>query len=249
MRFFSRRSVPERRIEELSVDVNGDVVPVAVKRNGRARRLILRFDAATGRPVVTLPKRTPLAEGERFLRNHADWLTARLDRRPVATPFRNGAVFPLRGEPCRILHRSGRGLVRVESDAAGPVLIVHGEAGHARRRVTDWLKREARRDLQIAVSRHAAALGRSPSGIRIGDAKSRWGSCSSFGVLSFSWRLVLAPPEVLGYLAAHEVAHLAEMNHGPRFWAAVRMLDPSYESARAWLKRHGAGLHAIGREP
>jgi predicted metal-dependent hydrolase len=113
--------------------------------------------------------------------------------------------------------------------------------------LVDWLKREARRDLEAAVARHVAALGKQPFALRVGDAKSRWGSCSARRVLTFSWRLILAPPHVLDYLAAHEVAHLAEMNHGARFWALVRQLDPKHEAARTWLKRHGGDLHAVGR--
>jgi predicted metal-dependent hydrolase len=123
-------------------------------------------------------------------------------------------------------------------------LHVPGQAAHLARRVIDTLKQEARKDFSAAVSRHCAALGVPLAPIRIGDAASRWGSCSTRGGLAFSWRLVLAPPEVLGYLAAHEVAHLREMNHGSAFWAIVARLDPHFRTHRAWLKRHGAGLHA-----
>jgi predicted metal-dependent hydrolase len=240
MRFALKRG-PER----LAVNIAGREIPVAVKRNPRARRLILRLDAATGLPVVTLPTRTSLSQGEAFLRKNTAWLATRLGRQPAATPFRGGGVFPLRGEPCGITHRGGRGLVRL--DPAGMQLSVPGETEHVARRVTDWLKREARHDLTAAVGRYSKALATPYTSLRIGDAASRWGSCSSAGVLTFSWRLILAPPYVLDYLAAHEVAHLAEMNHGPRFWELVRGLDPQYERARAWLKAHGAGLHAIGR--
>ena len=120
------------------------------------------------------------------------------------------------------------------------MLSVPGEPEFLARRVTEWLRREARRDLERAVARHAKALGRKPGGLRVGDPKSRWGSCSSKGVLTFSWRLVLAPPRVLDYLAAHEVAHLKEMNHGRKFWALVERLDPDYEAARAWLNKSPA---------
>ena len=114
-------------------------------------------------------------------------------------------------------------------------------------RITDWLRSQARGDLTAAVSDHAATIGAEINALRIGDAKSRWGSCTRRGVLSFSWRLILAPPFVLDYLAAHEVAHLAEMNHGPAFWRLVARLNPDLETARAWLKTHGPDLHAVGR--
>ncbi len=145
------------------------------------------------------------------------------------------------------MHSGGRGLVRLEGEDGATILSVAGEPSFLSRRVMDWLKREARRDLQAAVARHTEALGRKHTGLRVGDARSRWGSCTAAGVLTFSWRLVLAPSHVLDYLAAHEVAHLAEMNHGPDFWALVDRLDPRHRAARAWLKQHGAGLHAVGR--
>jgi predicted metal-dependent hydrolase len=236
----------KRGPESLLVEVDGREILVAVKRNPRARRLILRVDAASGLPVVTLPARAPLAQAESFLRKHVGWLQGRLGRIPGEVPFADGGVFPLRGTPCRIVHRGGRGLVRLETGGE-PLLSIPGAPEHVARRVADWLKREARGDFQHSVARHAEALGKRPGRLRIGDARSRWGSCTAKGTLTFSWRLVLAPPQVLDYLAAHEVAHLAEMNHGPKFWALVRRLDPQHETARAWLKRHGPGLHAIGR--
>jgi predicted metal-dependent hydrolase len=244
MRFASKRG-PER----LLVEVAGREVPVAVRRNARARRLILRVDAASGLPVVTLPERAPLKQGETFLHRNIGWLEARLRRQSGSVPFCDGAVFPLRGEPCRIAHRGGRGLVELEGSDSGLVLSVPGAISHLPRRVADFLKREARRDFAAAVERHAAALGRKPRGLRVGDARSRWGSCSSRGVLTFSFRLIFAPPHVLDYLAAHEVAHLAELNHGPRFWAHVRRLCPGHAPARAWLKQNGSSLHTIGRAP
>jgi len=238
----------KRGPESLSIQAAGRELSVAVKRNARARRLILRLDAVSGLPVLTLPARTSLAQGEKFLSDHIGWLEARLARRPSGAPFRDAALFPLRGAPCRIEHRGGRGLVRLEDSVDALVLSVPGDDAHLPRRVADWLKREARRDLESAVRRHAAALGKVPAAIRIGDARSRWGSCTSAGALSFSWRLILAPPHVLDYVAAHEAAHLVEMNHSRAFWALVRRLDPEHQAARAWLKRNGAGLHAIGRD-
>jgi predicted metal-dependent hydrolase len=127
------------------------------------------------------------------------------------------------------------------------VLHVPGQPEFVSRRVTNWLRGEARRDLERAVARHADALGRQPTRIRVADPKSRWGSCSSKGALTFSWRLVLAPPRVLDYLVAHEVAHLREMNHGRRFWSLVERLDPDYEVARAWLNNSGVALSSVGR--
>lgn len=237
----------KRAPEKLFIASAGRRISVVIKRNPRARRLILRVDEALGLPVLTLPSRTSLTSGEDFLRRNLAWLEERLERLSPPSPFSPGSMFPLRGSPCRIVSRRGRGIVTLERRESGLVLNVPGEPEFLARRVKEWLRREARRDLERAVLRHAEAIGRKPKGIRIGDPKSRWGSCSSRGVLTFSWRLVLAPAKVLDYLAAHETAHLREMNHGAKFWALVEKLDPDYEAARAWLNKGGIALAAVGR--
>ena len=95
----------------------------------------------------------------------------------------------------------------------------------------------------------AQRVGRRPAGVRIKDTRAQWGSCTPQGILSFSWRLVLAPPFVLRYVAAHEVAHLVELNHSAAFWRLNEQLDPDHAQARAWLRRHGRMLHAVGTRP
>ena len=126
------------------------------------------------------------------------------------------------------------------------LLCVAGEAPHVGRRVGDYLRREAQRDLSAASRRAAELLGVSVKRISVRDQSSRWGSCSTTGVLSYSWRLILAPPFVLDYLAIHEVAHLVEMNHSPRFWRLVNRMCPDAERAKVWLDTHGADLHRYG---
>jgi predicted metal-dependent hydrolase len=242
MRLFRPRSS-----ERLSIAAASGRISVVIKRNAHAKRLILRVDESLGLPILVLPSRTSIVQGERFLLDHLEWLEERLKRLAPPSPFADGTVFPLRGTPCRIRARRGRGIVTLERGSAEHVLSVPGEPEFLQRRVTEWLRREARRDLERAVARHAEALGRKPGGLRIADPKSRWGSCSAKGVLTFSWRLVLAPPRVLDYLAAHEVAHLREMNHGRKFWVWVERLDPDYETARAWLNKSGVTLSAVGR--
>jgi predicted metal-dependent hydrolase len=236
----------KRGPEKLLIAAAGRRISVAIRRNPRAQRLILRVDEAIGLPVLTLPSRTTLSSAERFLREHLDWLEARLQQLSPPAPFEAGATFPFRGLPCRIKARRGRGLITLERRGDGYRLTVPGEPEFLVRRITDWLRREARRDITAAVARHEKAVGRKAAKIRIADPKSRWGSCSSSRVLTFSWRLVLAPPRVLDYLAAHEVAHLRIMNHGPRFWALVDELDPDNRFARAWLNQAGIGLSAVG---
>ena len=130
-------------------------------------------------------------------------------------------------------------------DEDGPLIRVHGDRGTVPKKVVEFLKRQARADLTKAVTRYSAVLDVKAASITLRDTTSRWGSCSTTGALNFSWRIVLAPPAVLDYLAAHEVAHLREMNHSDAFWALVADICPDYEAQKAWLRAHGSGLHAV----
>ena len=193
--------------------------------------------------VLTIPSRTPLREAHRFLETHRDWLEARLARLPAPILFAPGAVLPLRGVPHMVLHEpDARRGVWVE----GKTIRVSGLRGHVSRRLGDWLRREARIAVTERAHYHAHRLGRPIMRVGVRDTVSRWGSCSSAGVLSFSWRLILAPEPVLDYVAAHEVAHLAERHHGQAFWTLVGWLDPDFKAARTWLRAHGAELHRYG---
>ncbi|WP_209003219.1 M48 family metallopeptidase [Stappia taiwanensis] len=246
MRRLLARLAPEPLPDQLWLTVNGERQAVRLKRNDRAKRYILRLPAG-GDPVLTVPARGTLETARRFAEEHRGWLADRLTRRPESIPFTDGAVIPLRGAPHRVVAGARlRGLVTLRPGEPLPEIEVPGDPRHLARKLTDWLKREARRDLEQAVAVHTARLGRSHAGLSLKDTRSRWGSCTATGRLSFSWRLVLAPPEILDYVAAHEVAHLAEMNHGPRFWELCRFLAPQTDDARLWLRREGAGLHLYG---
>lgn len=248
MRFALFRRSPEPEPLDISVQHAGERFRVALRRRPSARRLTLRVSSATGEVVLTIPERTALATAQRFADAHGGWIAARLARVPDRVGFEPGALVPVRGVPHRIDHAPGvRGVVRVRRDEAGhPIIAVSCDGPHVARRVREYLEGEARRDLAAAVARHTAALGIPARRITVRDTRSRWGSCSSKGHLSFSWRLILAPPPVLDYLAAHEVAHLKEMNHSERFWRELRRLCPGTDEAEAWLKRHGAELHRYG---
>jgi predicted metal-dependent hydrolase len=258
------KRLKRRRGESIEVEVDGLEIPLLLRRNPRARRLSLQVSEARRGAVLTMPLYSSYAEADDFLSRHLTWLKERLARLGKAVRFAPGVVIPFRGDAHEIRFVGARrGLVWVEAaedaraactwpNAANlpaeslPLLCVAGEEKHAPRRLLDWLKRQAHADLKLCVDRHANRLGRQPKRIVVRDQTSRWGSCSATGALSFSWRLVLAPPYVLDYLAAHEVAHLAHMNHGPRFWATVRRTMPEHETARAWLRKHGASLHCYG---
>lgn len=239
-----------RPSEPLAIEVVFDrnVYLVRLRRHRQARRYTLRIQSVTREVVLTIPPRGTLKEAREFAQKHGAWIAARLDRLPKAAPFADGVVVPLRGIAHRIDHRRAmRGAVWTETEADGTQLLcVAGQAPHIDRRVGDFLRREARRSLEAASLRYADMLGVHFKRLAVRDQSSRWGSCSTSGALSFSWRLILAPPFVLDYLAAHEVAHLIEMNHSPRFWRLVQKLCPDHQRAKVWLDVHGTDLHRYG---
>ena len=228
--------------------VDGISAPVEVRRHPTARRLTLRVSRTQHAVILTMPRSSDLREADRFLLRNRDWVRERLECVPEPVPLIDGAVFPLRGVPHEIAFEPairGAGVIDIAPRAGRrvPVVSVRGSAEHGPRRLRDWLYAEAARDLHVAVSRYAKALGVKPLRITLRDQKTRWGSCSSAGQLSFSWRLLLAPPVVLDYVAAHEVAHLVHMNHGPRFWRLVDRIMPRSGEAKAWLRIHGMDLY------
>lgn len=235
------------RTDHLDLVTETGTIAVVLRRDRRARNYTLRVRSAGGTPVLTMPTRGSLREAQSFLENHTGWLTRQIEKAPAPRPISDGAEIPFRGIPHLIAHRpESRGTVSADIDENGPVLRVAGAAEHMPRRIFDFMRREARRDLEPAVMRYSNLLEVKPKAIRIRDTVTRWGSCSSSGGLSFSFRLVMAPPFVLEYLAAHEVAHLREMNHSQRFWRLVEGICPDHESARRWLLKEGPTLHAIG---
>jgi hypothetical protein len=217
---------------------------VSIRVSPRARRIALRIDAAERKVELILPFGVPTSQGLRFLAAKQGWIAARLAALPQPVPFAEGVVVPVLGVPHRI---------RREADpAAPPVAIRDGEIrvrcdpAHLERRVRDHLVAMARAEFAERARPLAARIGRKLARVGVRDTKSRWGSCSGRGNLSFSWRLVFAPEPVIEYVVAHEVAHLAEMNHGPRFWRLVESLSPDGAAARAWLKRHRSRLFSYG---
>jgi predicted metal-dependent hydrolase len=254
------------RGETIEVKIRGLDIPMVLRRSARARRFSLQVSEARRGAVLTMPLYSSFADADEFLSRHLDWLKERVAGLSEPVPFTHGAILPLRGY-AHMLRFAGsarrRGVVWIE-DAEDekpapawpervaarrlPRLYVTGEEEHAPRRLLDWLKRQAHLDLKNRVGVHAKRLGLEPTRLYVRDQTTRWGSCSTSGALSFSWRLVLAPPFVLDYLAAHEVAHLGHMNHGPRFWSLVERTMPRHEEARSWLRKHGSSLHRYGAE-
>lgn len=215
---------------------------VSVRVSARARRYRLTL-SPRGEPVITVPASGRWTDAQAFLERNAGWLDARLAHRGDIPALAPGAQLPLRGRDHLLVSKPElRGVVCV---VPGEVHVPGGPA-HFRRRLIDWLKTEARHDLEARCAIHAQTLGVQIASIRLRDQSTRWGSCSSTRNLNFNWRLILAPDFVLDYVAAHEVAHILEMNHAPAFWRTVARALPDYERGKAWLKANGGKLMAIG---
>lgn len=242
LRFVLPKAVPEP--EQLIIAHAGDTLPVTFVRSRRARRASLRVDAARRRIVLTAPLRMARGTAVGFAEAQAGWIAARLKRLPAPRPFVHGAELPLFGAPHRIRHRGDvRGTVWRDGDE----IHVAGRAEHLPRRLRDWLTAELKRRLVPLVHEKAARVDRPVKRITLRDSRSRWGSCGPDATLSFSWRLVFAPPEVIDYLVAHEVAHLVHLDHSQRFWALARSLcDGPMDPPHAWLKRNSETLLQYG---
>ncbi len=230
---------PVKRKQVTVFQVDGEKVVVRTKRNRRARRMTLRIDAANDCAVLVLPSRASLSEGIDFARSKAPWVKEKLESLPPRMPFAPGETIRVKGELLTIRHDKRVG-PRVKRD--GDILRVGGELDDVRDRIVHWLRERARCAIARRVEERAGQVGKRFRRITLRDSRTRWGSCSARGNLSFSWRLILAPVDVMDYVVSHEVAHLAEMNHGPRFWKLVDDLVPKSPRARDWLSRWGTAL-------
>jgi len=229
--------------------IDGEPVPVTFRRHRNARRVILRMDEVGDGILLTVPWGSSYGRALDFAASQAAWIWTQRERRAGPVWLEPGASVPLRGLPHRIDHRpGGRGNVWAEPGPP-PSLAVAGGAQHVGRRVVDWLKQQARHDLEAASRRYAELMAVRYARLSLRDTASRWGSCSSTGALSYSWRLILAPPPVLDYVAAHEVAHLVEMNHSRDFWALVERHCPQARESRRWLKSTGRSLRQYAIRP
>lgn len=221
--------------------------PVRLSVNPRARRISIRIDGRVGEAVLVAPSERQLAQAVAFARTRAGWIAERLTARPERAALSPGATVPVFGRPARLVSTGGAGAARLTEDADGPVIASGGEGEAFARRVENLLKRTARDALTARTEVHRAALGQKPVRVSIGDPKSRWGSCSPHRrTIRYSWRVVMAPPEVIDYLAAHEVAHLVHADHSPAYWSVVERLVGDHRPYRKWLREHGPALHAVG---
>ena len=237
------RPSPWQSEGRMTLTLEGRAVPLLVRRNPRARRLTLTIDSDNEGAVITIPSRVPVEEAVDMARSRAGWILSRLDALPPRVPFADGAIVPHLGAPCLVRHVPKGGTPALRQ---GGEIQIGGRVEHLPRRLADWFKAEAHRHLSDRARDKAAIIGRIPKRITLRDPRSRWGSCTIDGRLSFSWRLVMMPEWVLDYVVAHEVAHLDVLNHSPRFWATVEKLTSDVKGANEWLRRHGAEVHRYG---
>lgn len=224
--------------KKTAVQIPESILGVTVRQSARARRMALRMDVRLGDIVLVWPKRTSAARAESFIAENRKWIEEQRQRLRPAQVFTDGSVITVHGKEVTIAAKTGRGITRIEND----LLIVHGQPAHHARRVKDFLKVQAASILKQASDQKAQLLDLKPAPVRVIDPKSRWGSCAHDGKLMYSWRLILAPPAVLDYVVAHEVAHRVHMNHGRGFWKLCASLTENAAASRRWLRTHGQEL-------
>lgn len=213
-------------------------IAINLRRSARARRISLRVSRLDGKVTLTLPKRVPEREGLAFVDEKQEWIRQQIANRPEHVQVDIGVSLPFQGDLLEIVTGEGKG-IHIKDQS----LLVPSARRSTSKRIESFLKEQARSRLAQACDDYAAALGSDYTKLTMRDTRSRWGSCTSTGGLMFSWRLVMAPEEVLRYVAAHEVAHLDQMNHSAKFWALVERLYGPHQAERRWLKQHGEKLH------
>ena len=243
--------LPRGTIHRDAVEISGRMVQYLVRRSERAQRMRLRM-LPGGVLEVVLPRGYSLREAASFVRREAGWIDRQLKRaerdaagtgrkpraEPLAVALVDGADLPYLGQTLRLSMLSPGTRASVKRDGER-LLVSVPDPARLPEVIERWYRAEAKRVLQERVTVHALAIGVAPGKLSIKDTRSRWGSASSRGNLNFSWRLLLMPWEVMDYVAAHEVAHLHELNHSPRFWAVVEQLLPEWKTQRRWLNRNG----------
>ena len=234
-----------RKAQRELLKLDGRSIEVTMRLNPRARRLIVKVHPSTGEVTVVAPSRRGLDRALDFARGEAPWIARQLARVPKPIALTVGARVPFLGRE-HVVMRAADSRGAVARDAEAATIFVGGRDEHVQRRLVDYLKREARRRLDQRSHAFAAMIDASVRRVTVRDTASRWGSCSTSKSISYSWRLILAPEFVLDYVVAHEVAHLREMNHGPRFWRLVRSIVPDIETPQAWLRKNGSALHRYG---
>ncbi|MGE0753900.1 MAG: M48 family metallopeptidase [Alphaproteobacteria bacterium] len=248
-----------------NIIIDGKTIPIEIRRHKTARHMIIRYHPAHHVIRLTLPRYTGIRQGLRFVADKQVWIANQIQQRSQPIMLKDGGRLPLLGNYYTLHHHQGRGTMKLSHDPlqdirvlehgglyehlpyAGDARIihVHGDAEFFARRLRDWLKKLAACLLDVLVQEKSRLLGVRASRVSVRDTRSHWGSCNEHGRMTFSWRLVMAPYEVLEYVVCHEVAHLKEMNHSRKFWQYVESLCPHWQQSRNWLKHYGDSLHNV----
>lgn len=221
-----------------------EISGIRVKPSARARRMGLRVEPKTGEVIFTWPlgARISQSRAQKFIEDNRGWIDKQNARAIPKKLFAPGTVVSIAGMDYTIVHAAGRGVTRIEDDR----LIVHGQPEHLARRIRDFLKSHAEEILTMLTHEKSRSLGLKPAAVRVMDPKSRWGSCGPDGRIMYSWRLILAPYDVMDYVVAHEVSHRVHMDHSRKFWRLCMELSPQSKQLRQWLRTHGRELLAYG---
>lgn len=213
---------------------------IKVKKSAIARKLTLRIDAKDRIPALTIPRFCTNKRAVEFVRSNQEWIFKHLDKLPEITFFKNGDQITLFGKSITIVHNPKARQGEVIKDN---ILYVSGDVAFLHRRVTDFIKKLAKKEFYEKSKIQAQIINRKLNGVFIKDTKSRWGSCSSIGNINYNWRLALAPEHVINYMVAHEVSHLKHQDHSNAFWKCVEKLCPTHKEGRAWLRSQGKDLY------
>lgn len=226
-----------------AIRIGDPAIEIRLRRNVRARRMVLRVSQPTGTPILTLPPSVSLSRARDFIVDQEDWIRRHQAMAIGPIKVAVGLALPYRGGALTIAASVGRTSIREQT------LHVSGPSALVPSRVAAFLREAARHRCLAASHRHAQRLSRQIGRLTMRDTRGRWGSCTASGDIMFSWRLIMAPDHVLDYVAAHEVAHFEEMNHSHRFWAVVARLCPDHAPSRDWLRLHGSGIMAYDFTP
>lgn len=224
-----------------------DISPaLALKKSKRAKRMSLRLDVQKRIMTLTMPERLSEKKALLFAQANKEWINQKIAELPPVIHFKEGQSIPVFGDNILIKIKVDPSYKRTSFKFEHNELYVFTNKNEPESRIQSFLKEEAKKAIKDLANEKAEKIGKPISAISIRDTKSRWGSCSSDGRLSFSWRLIFAPFESLDYVVAHEVAHLIHMNHNPDFWALCKKLSTDYSTGKSWIKQNGESLMCYG---
>jgi predicted metal-dependent hydrolase len=230
-------------------DIEGEEVPVRIRRTAQARRISMRADVVKREIRITMPTYAPTKAAMDFVAQKREWIAARLQSAPAIASLLPGETVAYEGEPHRIVWKpNATRTVKLVEGAEERELHLGGPEEMVEVRIIRWLQGEARRVFADDIAHYCARAGEPPPRLSLGDPRSRWGSCSTRGTISLSWRLIMAPASVRRSVIAHEVAHIRHMDHSPAFYGWLdELFEGDRKAADRWLKMHGTALQRVGR--